>query len=81
MKVEPNAPTDCCHHWPLSAPMAGGVNGTCRKCGAERHFPSAVDEPRWEDEKERSTFDDDLRATAAGGARPPPPSLLIETES
>jgi len=33
---------ECVHHWDLGNPLNGTVHGRCRKCGAERDFPSHV---------------------------------------
>ena len=75
MKKQPNVEVDCRHHWLLGQPAAGSVAGTCRKCGAERLFPAALDEI------DRPAFGESLEATAAGGARPSPHALLRDSES
>jgi hypothetical protein len=33
----------CTHHWDLGTPRSGIVHGKCRKCGAEKDYPSNVD--------------------------------------
>lgn len=35
----------CKHHWLLSEPHLAIVRGVCRRCGAERTYPSAIDVP------------------------------------
>jgi hypothetical protein len=35
----------CVHHWVLGEPQRGTVQGHCRRCGADRSFPAAVDVP------------------------------------
>ena len=34
---------DCRHHWILAAPEADRIRGRCKKCAAERVFPSRLD--------------------------------------
>ena len=33
----------CVHHWVLSEPRLGTVLGVCRRCGAHRNYPSALE--------------------------------------
>lgn len=35
--------TDCIHHWLLGEPHYGKVDGVCRRCGAQRTFPSGLE--------------------------------------
>jgi hypothetical protein len=43
--VEEHRSTQCTHHWLLSEPDMGSVQGTCRRCGARRTYPSSVEIP------------------------------------
>ena len=36
---------ECVHRWVLGAPQRGSVKGTCRRCGAHRAFPAALEVP------------------------------------
>lgn len=42
--VQPQA-TQCVHRWLLSEPNYGAVRGICRRCGARRTYPSALETP------------------------------------
>ncbi len=33
---------ECIHHWDLAAPYRGTVHGICRKCEAEKDYPSGL---------------------------------------
>jgi hypothetical protein len=35
----------CVHRWILSEPSRGSVNGTCRRCGAQRSYPAGIQLP------------------------------------
>ena len=69
--------TTCAHHWVLGQPTVGGINGTCRKCGAMRIYPAVLDDldPREPDSRQTSGV-----ATAVGGARPSSVAVLSATK-
>jgi len=33
----------CTHRWVLGEPARGGIQGTCRRCGASRIYPSGLE--------------------------------------
>lgn len=33
----------CTHRWVLGEPERGGIQGTCRRCGAHRTYPSGLE--------------------------------------
>jgi hypothetical protein len=33
----------CTHRWVLGEPERGGIQGTCRRCGAQRTYPSGLE--------------------------------------
>jgi len=35
----------CVHHWVLGELQRGSVNGTCRRCGAQRAFSAVLEAP------------------------------------
>lgn len=35
----------CIHWWLLSEPRNGGIDGICRRCGAQRIYPSGLEVP------------------------------------
>lgn len=37
--------TPCIHRWILSEPRQGSIEGTCRRCGARRTYPSGLEFP------------------------------------
>lgn len=39
----PHEPASCTHRWILGDPRLGKVEGLCRRCGAQRSFPSALE--------------------------------------
>ena len=43
--MEEHRPTACTHHWRLSEPDMGSVEGVCRRCGARRTYPSSLEVP------------------------------------
>ncbi len=58
----------CAHHWVLSSPRCGTIDGTCRKCGSLRVFPASLDDPN--PNATPSSHRSPGVATAVGGARP-----------
>lgn len=38
--VHPDATNRCVHHWVLSDPSDGMIPGVCKRCGANRGFPT-----------------------------------------
>ena len=64
----------CRHHWVLSPPREGWIDGRCKKCGEKRRYPAALDDyDHGDDESDGRLSDLHLVATAGGGARPSPP--------
>jgi len=47
----------CVHHWDLGAPRGSTVHAKCRKCGAERDYPSTV-EPKFTLAQRKSKVDE-----------------------
>jgi hypothetical protein len=45
---------DCIHHWKLASPNGPTVHGICKRCGAERDFPTASDAVVWQDSDTRA---------------------------
>ncbi len=41
--MEERHSTPCTHHWMLSEPDMGSVEGVCRRCGAQRTYPSSIE--------------------------------------
>ena len=39
----PHQPASCTHRWILGDPRFGKVEGLCRRCGAQRAFPSGLE--------------------------------------
>ena len=37
--------TPCIHRWLLGEPHRGTIEGTCRRCGARRTYPSGLEMP------------------------------------
>lgn len=70
----------CRHHWLLSQPEAASVRGVCRRCGASRVFPAALDDYDWAAENESRYLSEGV-ATAAGGARPSSGALPVDQYS
>ncbi len=35
--------TSCTHRWILGTPTLSSVSGVCRKCGAQRSYPSSLE--------------------------------------
>ncbi len=81
MKTRPTLDVTCRHHWLLGQPHDGAIEGRCRKCGVERRFPAALDEPYADSEPARLSSDDASRLTAGGGARLSAPPLLVDFEA
>ena len=74
MEAQPVTENVCRHHWLLSAPADGWVDGQCKKCGASRRYPAVIDDyDRGDEASERRLSNVALVATAAGGARPSRP--------
>ncbi|MCK9518630.1 MAG: hypothetical protein M0R74_06325 [Dehalococcoidia bacterium] len=40
MTAKPGTTKECVHHWLLSPPLGGRVEGECRNCGEQRAFSS-----------------------------------------
>ncbi len=40
-----NQRASCIHRWVLGEPQYGTVDGTCRRCGARRSYPSGPEFP------------------------------------
>lgn len=43
--MEEQRSTPCTHHWILSEPDMGSIEGVCRRCGARRTYPSSLEVP------------------------------------
>ena len=39
---------DCRHHWVIASASGATRRGHCKRCGAEKEFPSAVEELSWD---------------------------------
>ena len=50
---DPRSPDTCRHHWRLPPPNGPTVQGVCRRCGAEREFPTTTETSLWETADER----------------------------
>ena len=37
--------TSCIHRWMLGEPQRGRIRGVCRRCGAQRSYPSGLEIP------------------------------------
>lgn len=35
----------CVHRWILSEPSRGAIRGICRRCGAQKSYPSGIELP------------------------------------
>jgi len=81
MKAQSTVETACRHHWVLCQPREGAIEGRCRKCGVERRFPAALDEPYWGSDMTRPALDEGSGSTAAGGARPSTSALLTDFDA
>ena len=55
MSSPPDPPSleACRHHWRLTSPSGPTVRGVCRRCGAERDFPTTTESNHWETGSER----------------------------
>ncbi len=63
--MERHATASCTHRWILGDPHFGKVDGACRRCGAQRTFPSGLEIP------ESVPDFEELKASA--------PELFVET--
>ena len=56
----------CIHYWVLSEPVAGTINGRCKRCGTDRVFPASPEgAQRFDDYRELT------QSAAYYGARTP----------
>lgn len=43
--MEQHQASICTHRWMLGEPQRGRIQGVCRRCGAQRTYPSGLDIP------------------------------------
>lgn len=43
--MERNDTASCTHRWILGEPHYGKIDGACRRCGAQKTFPSGLEIP------------------------------------
>jgi hypothetical protein len=67
-------PTPCTHHWILSEPDMGSVEGVCRRCGAQRTYPSSLEVP--EANPDHAELDAGLPVPAAEASATEEPALV-----
>ena len=60
---------ECIHHWKIASPNGPTAHGICRRCGAERAFPTVTDATLWGDEEDRAARQERTRTTKALDAR------------
>ncbi len=52
MSQAPDTPSlpvaECRHHWRIAPPNGPTVRGVCRRCGAEREFPTTTEDTAWD---------------------------------
>jgi hypothetical protein len=60
---------ECIHHWKIASPNGPTAHGICRRCGAEREFPTVTDDTLWGDEEDRAARQERIRTTKALDAR------------
>jgi hypothetical protein len=64
---------DCTHHWKIASPTGATAIGICRRCGADREFPTSSAADVWYNDEGATR----RAAEAAAGKQRPTENIRI----